>query len=95
MIRFCPSEFCRPIIWGNGHGDGGWRCWEKPGGNCVRSSLDLHDKLLSHMGQKFGRELRAGEARRLELGQAASEERAPGDVEPVRENDVMKVAHGL
>jgi hypothetical protein len=47
------------------------------------------------MGQKLGRGLRAGEARRLELGQAASEERAPGDVEPVRENDVMNVAHGL
>jgi len=47
------------------------------------------------MGQKLGRELRAGEARMLELGQAASDERAPGDVEPVRENNVMNVAHGL
>jgi hypothetical protein len=47
------------------------------------------------MGQKLGRELGAGEARRLELGQAASEERPPDDVEPVRENDVMNVAHGL
>jgi hypothetical protein len=47
------------------------------------------------MGQKLGRELGAGEAHRLDLGQAASEERAPDDVEPVRENDVMNVAHDL
>jgi ribosomal protein L13E len=53
------------------------------------------DKLLSHMGQKLGRGLRAGEARKLGLGQAVSKERTYGDMEPVRENDGMNVACGL
>gem|GEM_PF-4128011 len=34
----CRAGFCRPIIYGNRRGGGGWKCSGTPAGNCARST---------------------------------------------------------